>query len=503
VARAELQARVQSATGPSSRDLRLTLILVAAAFCLAWAPRLTWGFWTDEAGTYWMAADGLREAVARCRAWVGQSILYGAIASFFVVPGRFQELILRLPSLAGITVATWFTYRIAERFVCRGSGPVALVTLVCLPDVVSLGTSARVYALAMACAAAATYFLFRWRESPAWRTAAAYGVTAALLVNLHYLAAFLLLPHGLYVVHIWIAARRGGATPGWKLPAAAAVAIPLGLLPILGHIRLTMEQASLFDGAMKPRVWDLVIFCFPPLALLGAGLGLGMAWLLRRRLVFQPAPLAPETAVLLVVWLCAAPLAFFLAATFTPRSIFAARYLMFVLPAVALLAAWLSSALVEAHARRILTLALFAAQVMHPSMLLASFGQAPASWREPLAAVRSFPSEIPVFVASGLIESGRMKWKEQNPATGHLFAALSAYPVRNPLYPLPFQFSPEAAGYIEARVESNEFRARSFALLCEYGSPLHQWFSSTMRRRGFRVKEQPVNSMGLIIATPQ
>jgi hypothetical protein len=41
------------------------LALCAIAFLLAWLPRLYWGFWTDEAGTFWMVCKGWREALNR------------------------------------------------------------------------------------------------------------------------------------------------------------------------------------------------------------------------------------------------------------------------------------------------------------------------------------------------------------------------------------------------------------------------------------------------------
>ena len=58
----------------------------AAALLLAvplYLPRLLRSFWVDEAGTYWMAYEGLASAIEKCSHWPGQSILYGAIASLF------------------------------------------------------------------------------------------------------------------------------------------------------------------------------------------------------------------------------------------------------------------------------------------------------------------------------------------------------------------------------------------------------------------------------------
>jgi hypothetical protein len=495
------QPRLPAEKGSTREALKPALLLLGAAFVLAYLPRLLWGFWTDEAGTWWMASSGWREAIARCRAWTGQSILYGVVESFWVFPGRFQELFLRLPSLAGIGAAAWFTWRIAERFISAGSGVVAVVALVCLPDTIAFGTSARPYALVMAAAAGAGFFLLEWRARGGWGPAAGYAVSAALLVNLHYLAAFLFVPHAVCLASVYLGRRRA-PRPDAKLPQATALVLPLAALPLLGHLRDTASGAAAFGGALRPELRHLAIETVPPVLLLAIALGLGMIWLTRRKLPWRVPRLPAPTVLLLALWLLAAPIAFFLAARLTSHSLFAARYLFFCAPAAALVAAWLSSALPDPAARRILACAVFAASVLHPAMLMANFGAAPESWREPIRQARALApaADAPVLITSGLIESGRLNWRAENPRTSRLFAAVAAYPLANPLYPLPYQFSGDAARHISGRLE--QLRGRPLLLIAEQDSPHAEWFRAEARRRGYRVEEHAVNRMSVTLARP-
>src|ERR1035437_4444054 len=84
--------------GPSRMDSRLILTLLIGAFFLGWLPGVFWGFWTDEAGTYWMAIEGWRAAIERTANWAGQSVLYSILESFFAIKGPWQEFFLRVPS---------------------------------------------------------------------------------------------------------------------------------------------------------------------------------------------------------------------------------------------------------------------------------------------------------------------------------------------------------------------------------------------------------------------
>src|ERR1700676_2820924 len=119
--------------GLGRKDSRLCLFLLIGAFVLGRLPRLFWGFWTDEAGTYWMAIAGWRAAIERTANWPGQSTLYSILESFFAIKSPWQEFLLRAPSVAAVVVAAWQLKRIAELIVHRSAGWLAVLPFVCAP----------------------------------------------------------------------------------------------------------------------------------------------------------------------------------------------------------------------------------------------------------------------------------------------------------------------------------------------------------------------------------
>src|SRR6516162_9935263 len=102
---------------------RLPPTAMAVLLAAVAGAHMTRSLWVDEAGTFWMAHEGLIRAIQKTLHWPGQSVLYSVIASFFCFDGRpFRDVLLRIPSLIGLAVGAYFLYRIAESLVGRGTG---------------------------------------------------------------------------------------------------------------------------------------------------------------------------------------------------------------------------------------------------------------------------------------------------------------------------------------------------------------------------------------------
>jgi hypothetical protein len=196
------------------------------------------------------------------------------------------------------------------------------------------------------------------------------------------------------------------------------------------------------------------------------------------------------------MWIFAAPVLFWATAQLTDHSIFAARYLLFTLPATVIAAVWLAAGLERPEWRKILTLAFFAATVLHPGTLLMINRDSPASWREPLAFVRQ--SDAPVFVESGLAQSGGLHWQQHDPATSHLFAALTAYPIRNHTIPLPYQFSDDVQKFVRERFGSDLSQNRRVMLVTASNSPTMPWMRAYMQTLGYNAEVHDLNDYAVV-----
>src|SRR4051812_4312450 len=169
-------------------------------FVAVWVPRLLRSFWVDEAGTYWMAHEGLIRAVQKTWHWPGQSILYAAIASLFSFDGSpLRDTLLRIPTVIGLAVAAYFVYRIAERRIGERTGLTAVILFVFHPGVIDLASLARPYALAMAAVAASCWALDEWTVSRGRRHLLYYVAASVLIIYLHYFFAVILGVQALYL----------------------------------------------------------------------------------------------------------------------------------------------------------------------------------------------------------------------------------------------------------------------------------------------------------------
>jgi hypothetical protein len=111
------------------------------------------------------------------------------------------------------------------------------------------------------------------------------------------------------------------------------------------------------------------------------------------------------------------------------------------------------------------------------------YGIGLAEWRTPLATIHQVAGEnTPLLLRSGFIESTYLDMSgEPNPST-YLYAPLVAYPVRNPVIPVPFLVGPAAERAMEIRIRELEPFNRRFCLMGETSSDafdsLPAWFTA-------------------------
>lgn len=475
----------------SAKELRwLALGLCLVAFGMAWWPRLFWGLWSDEASTFWMACEGWREALVRVAGYPGQSALYIFVQSFFTGWGPWQEPLMRLPSVLAMVAAGWYLKRISEELIHKEAGWLAVVLFFCAPDMVNFGTSARPYAMALAAALASFWYLLAWLDSGRRWTIVQYLAASVLTLHLHYFFGFIFVVQAIYLV----VRRLSGQRVGLALPVAAAVVLPASLIPLLQHMMMTAKEAITFAFPEPPTMLQLLQMCFQPPLLLTLGLGLVLLAMQKQKLRWNPIVLPRASFTLLGIWLLLGPIVFFLAARLTSHTLFSTRFQLWAGPALLLLAAWMIAGF-PYESRRIMLLAFFAGTILHPGSLLQNWRDSATSWREPIQTVRELSGSAlaPVYVASGLVESGGMDWQTMSPATDRMFSPLTAYPLRNPLVPLPYQFGEEVKEFVQTAP-----KARECYLIAAADSGVGPWMKSYMEQEGYTASLKPVNDYVVI-----
>jgi mannosyltransferase len=238
---------------------------------------------------------------------------------------------LRLPSVLAMAVAAGCVAATGRVLFDHTTGLLAGLAFAAVPAVSRFAQEARSYAMVVCGVALATLLLVRAVRAPGLRRWAGYGACVATVGAFNAVALTVLLGHAAMLLILWWPERHAAA-PGRLGRAAAPVGFASAaltgavvVLPVLLYgSRQSQRQIGWIEHTAAWTVWPQVTGSHRT-ALLLAALAC-LAWLGPRR------PAAAVTAVILL------PPAAVWAASTGPNNYFFSKYLLFVLPAVTLLA---------------------------------------------------------------------------------------------------------------------------------------------------------------------
>jgi hypothetical protein len=501
---ADVEDSSRSLIGALTRR-RTIWILFSILVVLVWGPRLFRSFWVDEAGTFWMAHDGLVAAIQKTWHWPGQSILYSAIASFFCLNGGpLREFVLRIPSVLGVAAAGYFLYRLAENAIGLGAGLVAVIILAFHPDIVPLATEARPYGLALGAVAASCWYLYRYIQTGLRKDLAAYVVASALIVYLQYLFAMIFCAQFFYLLYIFFTARRTDRRMArWVEMLAAYLTIGLLCLPLFPHMRLLLHEAHTLPLAISPAIVDLLDKLLAPYIAFGLFLAAFLVQFLFPASLRGPTALKRPFIVLTLGWWLFAPVLFFAVTAVSPMRVFVPRYISYSALAQVLLLAHAGWCVLDSRAAR--TWAIVGVLLSTASPLSIAFGRARGveELRPFMRIIRTESAKgvpPPVFFCSPLPESNFYNWRA-GVAASYLYAPFVAYPVPNEFLPLPYRLTDEVKEHI-SRVINTELIDKPEVLFITHQTLVNSWMPwmlQRMKEAGFDAKVEQPNAYTVII----
>jgi mannosyltransferase len=305
-------------------------------------------YWRDEAATLTAVGRPLGQLVRMLGHVDAVHGVYYLVMWPLVRVAGSGEVVTRLPSVLAMAVAAGLVAALGRRLVSPGAGLAAGLIFAFLPQVSLYGQDARSYAMVTALGAAASYLLVRaisaargsrdgggWRDSRRWL--AGYAACLAAMGALNIFGLLLIAAHGVTVA-ITCLLRRNAARSfavAWLAVAAAVVLLVSPVLALAFDQRSTVSWITPPDAVTFTTWWRLVGPGGMVLAICAAcGCGLVASALAGRAALRASWP--PMLAALALPWLVLPP-AILIGVSFA-RPLYVPRYLLYCLPAVALLA---------------------------------------------------------------------------------------------------------------------------------------------------------------------
>ena len=316
----------------TTSTMLLTLPPALLALALSVAGIGARSMWNDEYATWYASTLGLSD-LAKLLANVDAVVApYYLVLHFWIDVFGDSEASLRMPSALAMASTAALTAALGRRLFDTGTGLAAGLIMAALPAATRYGQEARPYAFAIGLATLATLLLLRAMERPTWRRWLWYGGGVILAGLVHIVTLTVLLAHAVFM---WRAFRVSGdlLLLRWIAGAFLAVTVALPLAAkgsdqssVISWIRADATAVMTLPERIFGSWQVALVVCAAAL------LATVLLWSRHRGPV-----------VLLLAWALFPPV--FCYVTFPVLHLFLHRYLLFTVPAWALLAAALGFSL--------------------------------------------------------------------------------------------------------------------------------------------------------------
>ena len=422
--------------------------LVAAVIVRLWILPLTSSLSLDELGTAWASGAGFGEILARARLFP-QSVPYVTIVWLARAVGGSSELVLRLPSLAAAALATYWLYRLGRDLFDRETGLYAAGIFVAIPAICFAAGDARPYAFGVVATTGALWMLVRWMERGKAADALAYALLVSAAVYFQFLFAAML------PVHAWYAIRRSRRNNAVGPAQLLGVAAGVGVLtaPACWLAREVGRDRALHAFETMPGAAALVRMLVPT-GVLAAVIASFLVWWTfatargRRRVPVWTKPPAESDALWLLALSAVVPVVLLFTLSWAiGTSVFVPRYMMSVIPAQALLIAWLLRGIQPVSGRSAVLAGYLVILLLARGLNVAHTNE---DWRGSTAAVRAANGSRPVLLSGTYTESRNLAWVRDPRHAAYMAAPLQYYPAGGPTSVLPLFVGRDAETYVRS-----------------------------------------------------
>lgn len=420
------------------------LCLIGSAVLVGFTLPLNASLWLDETLSAWVSNASLAETLQRAYTYQGQPPFYFSLIWLMQSCFGFQELYIRLPSLLAALVCLWLLYRLAREYGNAEAASMAPLFLIANDEFHKFAISARPYTLALAMSLGALLLLIRSQHRNS--TISLYTAALLIAITLYLHPAFIVfLPIPILLLY----SERSTARSLFKDLTGVLLTVFLSLLPLFAQLlALAARNQELYFASIPnaTRIIQTIFSPFPVVAFLTAFICTAIFF---KSFKFDLKKLSSKKFLVLTIWLLLAPILLSLHANLTGNSLFLPRIMFWRLPALAIIAALLVSAISPRLVRNFciiifscLTVTVYSIRPWHLE-----------SWREVVTTVAK-DTDQKTALFSGLIESDQLDWVTNRTHHAYLTAPFSVYaPGYHNTILLPRNpHAPEAKQYLQTEV---------------------------------------------------
>ncbi len=319
----------QPARGLSARFLIFLALTLLAIFFVSLYHLTRESMAYDEGWSLWAVQPAeTSEIIARVAADVHPPLYFLALDSWVAQLGE-SDVIVRLLSVAGALVGAAATFALGQQLFDRWVGWIALAVLGTTSFFVYYAREARMYSWLFALAALSMWAYWRWRQRPTRPNTLLYALSMAALFYTHYYGLLIVATQ---VLHVLLVSPR--LLGKWMWCGGLALLLIAPWLPVWIdqiHLHPHGPLAQPTPTTTATVTWLLLM--------LTSGLSIWIAapYLLGHAL--SQIPRYCSTLLLLLSWLLLTPLVV-LAANAYVAPLYQPRYIIGILPALALLIAY-------------------------------------------------------------------------------------------------------------------------------------------------------------------
>lgn len=420
------------------------LCLIGSGVLVGLTLPLNASLWLDETLSAWVSNASLPETLYRAYTYQGQPPFYFTLIWLVQWCFGFQELYIRIPSLLAALTCLWLLYRLAREYGNSEAASMAPLFLIANDEFHKFALSARPYTLALAMSLGALLLLLRSQQRNS--TLSLYSGALLIAIALYLHPAFIIfLPIPVLLVY----SERSTIRSLFKDLTTIVLTVLISLVPLFAQLlALAVRNQELYFANIPnaTRVIQTIFSPFPVVAFLTAFLCTAIFF---KSFKFDLKKLYNKKLLVLTTWLLLAPILFSVHAYITGNSLFLPRIMFWRLPALALIAAIVVSAISPRLVRNFciilfsfLTVTVYSIRPWHLE-----------SWREVVAMVTK-DTHRKVALFSGLIELDQLDWVKNRTHHAYLTAPFSVYA---PAYPntilLPRNpHATEAKHYLQSEV---------------------------------------------------